>query len=211
MRDSNHIVGVYADDINKKIKLFKRKIDRKGTLSKKEVLDFLQGISLVNEKINTITKFTTKSNFLEARLSTEEDLISYIVNYVENIYGVLHTEMKYEFLTNNSTFKREFQPIELSVILDNILNNSKKKGASKVIFEFTQQTNQIQLSIKDVGKSLDKSIDEDLLFEEGITSTKGAGLGLSHVKRILANDFNAQIRYNPNYKEGFELIITFKK
>ncbi len=211
LRDSNHIVGVYADDITKKIKLFKRKVDRKGSLSKEEVLDFLQGISLVNEKINTITKFTTKSNFLEARLSAKEDLISYIVNYVKNIYGVLHTEMKYEFITNNSTFSREFQPIELSVILDNILNNSKKKRASKVIFEFTQQENKIQLSIKDIGKPLDNGIDEDLLFEEGITSTKGAGLGLSHVKRILENDFNAQIRYNPKYNDGFELIITFNK
>ena len=211
LRDSNHIIGVYADDISKKIKLFKRKLDRAGTLSKEEIIDFLQGISLVNEKINTITKFTTKSNFLEARLSTDEDLVSYIKNYVTNIYGTLHNEMKYEFITNNSVLNREFQPIELSVILDNILNNSKKKGALKVIFEFVQLKNGLRLSIKDIGKPLDKGIDKDLLFEEGVTSTKGAGLGLSHVKRILENDFNAKIEYNPNYTNGFELIIKFLK
>lgn len=211
LRDSNHIIGVYADDISKKIKLFKRKLDRVGTLSREEVLDFLQGISLVNEKINTITKFTTKSNFLEARLSTNEDLVSYIENYVKKVYATLHSELRYEFKTNGVTFNREFQPIELSVILDNILNNSKKKRASKVIFEFVQLEDKVGLSIKDIGKPLDSGIDKDLLFEEGVTSTKGAGLGLSHVKRILSNDFQASIEYNPQYTDGFELIITFNK
>lgn len=211
LRDSNHIIGVYADDISKKIQLFKRKLDRNINLSKEEIINFLQGISLVNEKINTITKFTTKSNFLEARLSTNEDIVSYIENYVLNIYGSLHKELKYEFITNNKTFVADFQPIELSVIIDNILNNSKKKNASKVIFEFNTNNQNLILSIKDFGKELDKSIDPDLIFDEGVTSTKGAGLGLNHVKRLLEQYFNASIKYNPEYKKGFELIITFTR
>ncbi len=211
LRDSNHIIGVYSDDISKKIQLIKRKIDKKGSIDKNEFLEFIQEISLVNEKINTLTKFTTKSGFLEARLSTTENVVGYIENYVKNIYGSLHKEMKYEFLDNKLIFEKEFQPIELSVVLDNILNNSKKKGASKVIFSFKIVNENLILSIKDLGKQLDNSIAKELIFEEGITSTKGAGLGLSHVKRILENDFNATIEYNPNYSNGFELIITFKK
>lgn len=211
LRDSNHIIGVYADDISKKIQLFKRKLDRKSNLSKEEIIDFLQGVSLVNEKINTITKFTTKSNFLEATLSANEDLVSYIENYVINIYGSLHKELKYEFKTNDVQFEKNFQPIELSVILDNILNNSKKKNASKVIFEFTKEDENLILSIKDIGKELDKSIDPELIFEEGVTSTKGAGLGLNHVRRLLDQYFNATIKFNPEYENGFELIITFSK
>jgi hypothetical protein len=211
LRDSNHIVGVYSDDISKKIQLIKRKIDKKGSIDKNDFLEFIQEISLVNEKINTLTKFTTKSGFLEARLSTTENIVGYIENYVKNIYGSLHKEMRYEFTDNKLIFEKEFQPIELSVVLDNILNNSKKKGASKVIFDFKKVNENLILSIKDLGKQLDNSISKELIFEEGITSTKGAGLGLSHVKRILENDFNATIEYNPNYSNGFELIITFKK
>ncbi|MET3128335.1 signal transduction histidine kinase [Arcicella rosea] len=209
LRDSNHIIGVYADDISKKIQLFKRKLDRNSNMSKNDIIDFLQGISLVNEKINTITKFTTKSNFLEATLSANEDIVSYVENYVLNIYGSLHKELKYEIITNNIEFKKNFQPIELSVILDNILNNSKKKNASKIIFEFDKINNSLILSIKDEGKELDKSIVPELIFDEGVTSTKGAGLGLNHVKRLLEQYFNASIKYNSEYKKGFELIITF--
>lgn len=211
LRDSNHIIGVYSDDISKKIQLIKRKIDKKGSIDINEFLKFIQEISLVNEKINTLTKFTTKSGFLEARLSTTENVVGYIENYVKNIYGSLHKEMKYEFTENKLIFEKEFQPIELSVVLDNILNNSKKKGASKVIFDFKKVSENLVLSIKDLGKQLDNSIAKELIFEEGITSTKGAGLGLSHVKRILENDFNATIEYNSAYSNGFELIITFKK
>lgn len=211
LRDSNHIIGVYSDDISKKIKLFKTKLDRNPSMKKEEILSILQGISLANEKINTITKFTTKSNFLQAKLSTEEDIVMYIKNYINNIYSVLHKDMKIEFIDNGVEFIKDFQPIELSVVLDNLLGNSRKKDASKSIFEFSKKGNNIILSIKDVGKMLDSSMDEKLIFEEGVTSTKGAGLGLSHVKRILEKDFNASIEYNPAYKKGFELIIEFKK
>ena len=189
----------------------KRKIDRKGFLDKFELLEFLQEIGLVNEKINTLTKFTTKSGFLEARLSTKENIVNYIENYVKKVYGSLHKEMNYEFRNTYLIYEKEFQPIELSVVLDNILNNSKKKGAKKVIFNFEKENETLILSIKDIGKPLDNSISKELIFEEGVTSTKGAGLGLSHVKRILEKDFNASIEYNPNYIDGFELIITFKK
>ena len=211
LRDSNHIIGVYSDDISKKIKLFKTKLDRNPLIQKEDALSFLQGVSLANEKINTITKFTTKSNFLQAQLSTEEDVVKYIKNYIDKIYSVLHKELKFEYIDNGVEFVREFQPIELSVVMDNILSNSKKKGSSKVIFEFSEKSNSIFLSIKDIGKCLDREIDEALIFEEGVTSTKGAGLGLSHVKRVLENDFNASIVYNPLYKKGFELIIEFKR
>lgn len=119
--------------------------------------------------------------------------------------------MNYEFRNTYLIYEKEFQPIELSVVLDNILNNSKKKGAKKVIFNFEKENETLILSIKDIGKPLDNSISKELIFEEGVTSTKGAGLGLSHVKRILEKDFNASIEYNPNYIDGFELIITFKK
>lgn len=210
LRDSNHIIGVYSDDISKKILLLKRKIDKSQIVSSKELLEFLQGISFANEKISTLTRFVTKSNFLEATLETKEDIVNYTKVYLQDIYKSFYNDINIEFITNDISLVKTFEPIELCTAIDNIISNSRKKKASKIIFEFFKKGNKVALSIKDVGKALDASItDYKLIFEEGITTTKGAGLGLSHVKRIVEDNLNGTIEYNPKYKDGFELIITF--
>jgi len=211
LRDSNHIIGVYSDDISKKIQLFKRKLDKGTEFSKAELISFLQGISLANEKIATLTRFTTKSNFLEARLSLKEDIVEYIKNYLNNIYKTLHPDLSIKVVGGDAKYMINFQPIELCVALDNILSNTRKKESKEIIFEFALSTMGLLLSVRDVGKPLSQLIDPNMIFEEGVTTTKGAGLGLSHVKRIMENDLNATVSYNPEYTKGFELNILFKK
>lgn len=211
LRDSNHIIGVYSDDISKKILLLKRKLDKNQNINKQTLLDFIQGISLANEKISTLTRFTTKAGFLEASLETEEDIVSYISKYIKNIYQVLY-KIDIEIIDNGISFEKKFQPIELCVALDNILSNSRKKNARKIIFEFENIGEMLYIKIRDIGERLSESIkDWKLIFEEGVTTTKGSGLGLNHVKRIIEDDLGGEIIYNPEYKNGFELIISMKK
>ena len=210
LRDSNHIIGVYSDDISKKLLLAKRKIDKGQVVTNTELLNLIKGVSFANEKISTITRFTTKSNFLEAALEKNEDIINYIKVYIEDIYTVLYHDVPITIKDNGLSFVRKFEPIELSMAIDNILSNSRKKKASEIILEFSKSDNKISLSFKDVGVPLDSSIsDHSLIFEEGITTTKGSGLGLSHVKRIVEDNLKGKIEYNPHYRKGFELIITF--
>lgn len=211
LRDSNHIIGVYSDDISKKILLLKRKLDKNQNIDKQNLLDFIQGISLANEKISTLTRFTTKAGFLKASLETEEDIVSYISKYIKNIYQVLY-KIDIEIIDNGISFQKKFQPIELCVALDNILSNSRKKNAKNVTFEFINMGSMLLLKIRDVGDQLSKEIsDWKMIFEEGITTTKGSGLGLSHVKRIVEDGLKGTITYNPDYSNGFELIIQLPK
>lgn len=111
--------------------LLKRKLDKGIKLNNKEIINFIQGISLANEKIATITRFTTKSNFLKATLETEEDIVKYIVKYINNTYLALH-KLDVEFKNDSEVYIKKFQPIELSVVIDNILSNSRKKNAKKL-------------------------------------------------------------------------------
>jgi nitrogen fixation/metabolism regulation signal transduction histidine kinase len=129
---------------------------------------------------------------------------------LEDIYKILYNDIDIEFKSNNLSLIKTFEPIELCTAIDNILNNSRKKKATKIIFTFFKNNDKIYLSIKDIGKPLDTSIsDYKMIFEEGVTTTKGSGLGLSHVKRIIEENMKGEIIYNPDYKDGFELIITF--
>lgn len=211
LRDSNHLIGVYSDDITKKILLLKRKLDNPILASKDNIISILQGISLANEKISTLTRFTTKANFLEASLETNEDIVNYIRNYIETIYVIIYPDVNIQIITNNIEFTKSFKPIELCVVLDNVLSNSRRKNAEKIILEFSQSQQTLDLSIKDIGAPLDSSLDGTSIFEEGITTTKGSGLGLSHVRRVMKDDLNGDVIYNSDYKNGFELILKFKK
>lgn len=212
LEQSNHIIGVYADTISKKILRIKRKLDRGTSLSNKDLYSFLQGISLASNKILTLTRFTTKSNFLVALLETTEDIVKYISNYIQNTQSVLY-DIEFVINNNNIKFVKKFQPIELCTALDNILNNSLKKKASKIIYTFSiSDQNNLIISIKDVGTTLSDDIKNwEMIFEEGVTTTKGAGLGLANVKTIVEKELKGEIVYNTEYTKGFELIITLKK
>ncbi len=211
LEQSNHIIGVYADTINKKILRIKRKLDR-GALSNKDLYSFLQGISLASDKILTLTRFTTKSNFLVALLDTTEDIVKYISDYINNTLSVLY-DVKFEINDNNICFVKNFKPIELCTALDNILNNSLKKKSSKIIYSFSiDGKNNLIISIKDIGSPLSNDLKNwEMIFEEGITTTKGAGLGLANVKTIIEKELKGEIEYNPDYTKGFELLITLKR
>jgi len=211
LRDSNHIIGVYSDDISKKILWLKRKLDKSENISKSVLGEFMQEISLVNEKISTLTRFTTKSNYLKAILETTENIVQYIVTYIRDIYHALY-KIEIQIINEELSFEMKFQPIEVSVLLDNIFANSRNKNASKIIVEFKILNNSnLQINIRDVGEPLsNKIVNSSMMFDEGVTSTRGAGLGLNHVKRIIEDDLGGRIDYNENYQEGFELIITLK-
>lgn len=210
LRDSNHIVGVYSDTISKKILRFKRKLDKGKTIDNKELLEFISGINLANEKIATITRFTTKANYLKASLESTEDIVNFICNYIEKTYKILY-KLKVEYINKETIFIKKFKPIELTVVIDNILSNSRRKSADKVILEFTLVKNTLEIIIRDIGQQLSEGMDSDIIFEEGTTTTRGSGLGLSHVKRIIEEELNGEILHNPKYTEGFELIIELRK
>ncbi|WP_044206036.1 ATP-binding protein [Flammeovirga sp. OC4] len=211
LRDFNHIIGVYSDDISKKILVLKRKLDKGKEIDKQQLIEFIQGISLTNEKIASVTRFTTKSNFLKATVDTEEDIVKFIVDYMNNIYSKLYN-IDIQLMNTQLKFIKRFKPIELTTAIDNILSNSRKKNSKKAIIEFSLKGEQLIIKIRDIGSPLSASIkDYDQIFEEGITTTRGAGLGLNHVKRIIENDLKGTVDYNPLYKDGFELIIKLSK
>ncbi|MFI0478222.1 MAG: hypothetical protein ACH349_03725, partial [Candidatus Rhabdochlamydia sp.] len=59
---------------------------------------------------------------------------------------------------------KRFQPIELSVVVDNILSNSRKKNAEKVVFEFDIKDKELEIKIRDIGDPLSETIKNSSLI-----------------------------------------------
>ena len=211
VRDLVHIIGMKSDIITKEITKIRRKINKGQTISNEMLNNFIENISLANSFINTVTNFATKKNFLKATQDTTQDLVEFIKSYITNIYLKLYSNLTIEFHGDPQAI-RHFVPFEITMIIDNLIGNSRKKaiGATKIDFYFSVENNLLTITYKDNGKGLDKTIkDVNMIFEEGFTTTNGSGLGLAHIKKIL-NKMDGEIKVNPKTEKGIEFIIKIK-
>lgn len=209
VRDLVHIIGIKSDIITKEITRIQRKLYKNQPISNASLSKFIENISLANSFINTVTNFATKKNFLKATQDTTQDIVLFIKNYIVEIYLKLYPNLKIEFHGKVSVIKH-FVPFEITMIIDNLIGNSRKKtiGADKIDIYFTTNEETLRIIYKDNGKGLDTTIDNhELIFEEGFTTTNGSGLGLAHIKKILKK-MGGEIRVNPKVKNGIEFIIT---
>lgn len=184
------------------------------------ILKIVKRISAENQKITSFTKYFRKVNFDPHSNVIEKDIISFINEYLENVYKLREDLRSNRELIDidivappRAEFQLKFNPIEVVMILDNLISNSSKKDirARKVWFEWAQPAeNSVTLSVRDDGKGINPEYLEHI-FDFGFTTSRnGSGLGLFHVKELLAK-MKASIVANPTAKKGAQFLITFTK
>lgn len=184
---------------------------KKDEKNNQKVFEYLKDASFELDKISLINKYITREDFLSTTTTVYKDLVKFISDYVRDIYEITtNKELAIIINTNDLKFICNFEPIKINIIIDNLLNNSKKAKANQVNMSFKLENQCLELEYIDDGKGLDKNIVEvDSIFEMGITTTKGSGLGLYHVKEILKEMNNSDINvYQQN--SGIKFIIRFK-
>jgi signal transduction histidine kinase len=178
----------------------------------KDTLKKLQKIILELDKIKIISKYITRDDFLSTAKKVKADIVEFIFNYIKSIYEITtNHEFEIEIKTNNIVHICKFEPIKINIILDNLLSNSKKEqiNAKHVKITFSRENNDLLMEYIDDGKGLDSSIvDENSIFEIGITTTTGSGLGLYHVKELL-KEMKSDILVE-RQNQGIKFLIRFK-
>lgn len=185
--------------------------------SKEKILGIASQIAFENKKTITVSQFILKANFNTNVAKINTDVIKFINEYVFNVYK----EYKFLALNNrnlnisvstpkNLSFTMTFMPIELVIIIDNLLNNSFKAKAKnvKLLWE-SNSSSIIVLHIIDDGIGIpDKYISK--IFEFGFTTTGGSGLGLYHTKQTIES-IGGSISVNNKLEHGVEFILKFEK
>lgn len=184
----HHQVTMYAVDVQQRIENFMVSLDGKETVSRAEVLAALDGISLLNRRIMGVTKFATKANFRLESEKIEADIGQYVEQYINQVAKeFLSGPMNVSVSADGKTFEKKFKPIDVAVVVDNLISNARKARATRVSFEITHPAKDtIHIRVEDNGRGFDTKIDEvDRIFEKGFTKTDGSGLGLYHVQHVL--------------------------
>jgi len=104
--------------------------------------------------------------------------------------------------------------LDLSLVIDDLVSNSEKAGANEILVEFMKDDTDLVLLFSDNGKGVPDIFvrNEKAMFELGVTSTEGSGIGLNFVIKTLEK-MNATIKFvgNNTSLSGATFKITFSK
>lgn len=209
-----HHIGLTTNFIKKDIENLVKAIN--SNASKNELQTIVKRLSQQNEKITSFSKYFKKVNFSIHSNKLDVDVISFTNEYIENVYKLRDDLRINRELLNvkinmpkGLEHKIKFNPIDMIIVLDNLISNSSKHGASKVELTWAKSGKSIQLSFKDDGKGITDNI-LDSIFDFGFTtSRRGSGIGLYHVKEIIGS-LNGTIKVNNKLSKGVEFLISFK-
>ena len=211
-----HHIGLSTSTINNHLIYLKNRIEKGKPISNDDLIGIIDQISLQTKKISSIVRFVTKANYGLLTEKIENNIVLFIKQYVENVY-MEYKEIERDTnvnikvdVENDFEFTCEFKPLEIVIIIDNLLNNSIKAKANNINLKITPlNENGIELRFKDDGKGIPQE-NIDKIFNFGFTTTDGSGIGLYHVSQIVKS-VNGTIDINHSLENGSEFIIKVGK
>ena len=116
-----------------------------------------------------------------------QEIVEFLKNYIDKIAKQFSgSRLSIEFADkSNGPYRTFFAPIDISIIVDNMVSNAKKAYANSLKITVSTQNDAFLLSFvsnRPFGESITKLDD---VFERGFSTTKSTGVGLYHVKNIV--------------------------
>ena len=169
--------------------------------------------SKVNKKILATAQFATKANFKSGTRREVTDIPIFFEQYLNNVTkDFMASGLQLE--VNNKVsefFEVNAKRIELSILIDNIVSNASKAHANHLSVNMKlRDKHHLIVSFVDDGNGLDKSVRLSDVFDLGVTSTNGSGLGLFHSKEIMES-LDGDIQFIPGKQKGVEIRVMFTR
>ena len=198
----HHQILMHASDVHLGIKRMMRKLRKGASISQDEWIDFLEHVSFRNSQILTASRFATKGGYKQQSAEIQGDLSVYIRDYIESVSSLwAPSGLSVKVLSDGSRFQRAFRPIEVGIVIDNLVTNASKARAQNVIFihEVGKGLNPIlSITVADDGLGWPKSFAPlERALEKGVTTTDGSGLGLYHVKQVVDGRLGGLVKLLP--------------
>ncbi len=204
-----HQIYHSSSRINRNIELLLKSFNNISEKQKK----YISVITHEAEKIISISNFVTKANFNLTASEITTDLISFINEYINELYlsqnKIIDSRLSIISInTFNEKYIMRIKPLEITTLIDNLIQNAQKADAQKVVFEYKKEDKDLLLLIKDNGKGIEKDRIKHI-FELGYTTTDGSGIGLFNVLSTMKK-MKGSIEVNSELNNGTTFILRFK-
>lgn len=182
--------------------------------SARRVSASIAGASLSSDRLRTVLSFAPN---IRVDLETDKvqgDILQFLAEYFDvRLSGVPGMPIP-TFTASDLTLEREFSPVDIAVLVDNIMDNARKAKASKVEFKVSRKgQNAVVIKITDDGVGIDpRRVDSSKIFERGYTgSSAGTGLGLYSVRQILDGMDGSIQLVGDGTRADFEIVLPRAK
>ena len=183
----HHQVTIYAVDISQQIEnLLSDTADQK-MVPRETILSAMEQMAFLNKKILAIARFASKATFKLDSEMINADLPTFVADYISQVARAAGSaRTKLEVTNKHPGLRMLFNPIDIAVIVDNLISNARRAKASKVTFTLDAlDKGALAMEIADNGRGLAPGADHSRIFEMGYSTTQGSGLGLYHVRQVL--------------------------
>lgn len=152
-----------------------------------DLFSVLENISFQNRKVLSIARFATKANFRLESEAIDADIAAYIEDYIREVAPMFsEAGIRIKVSSAAAELERRFKPIEVAILVDNLVSNASRAEATEINFTLRQPNpRELIVSVDDDGLGFPATLDLGRIYEKGFTSSTGSGLGLYHVAQIL--------------------------
>lgn len=203
LSESEAIIN-YVDDIND--------LKQSNLLNERNLIDLIMAVKEANQKIYIISKAATLKNYQDKTELINGDFTTFVKMYLKEISHYKRNQkiQIIDDLDDLILLKIEFIPINVIMMIDNIISNSKKANATIFKVKNYIEGNEYVMLFENNGNSITGNLKDDEIFEKGKSSTNGSGLGLFQAKTTVEamkgkitshrqkNGFSIEVRFNAN-------------
>jgi signal transduction histidine kinase len=206
----HHQVITWGQIISKNCDTVLSRAKSKGSLNQNDLLNTVGRIKLQAHKILKVAKLATNANFRVKAVAIENNIIKFIHDYIAEISRIkLFRDIELKFNTNAELkFITRFTPIELTILIDSLISNSRKASANLFVISVRPyDLDSIEIIFDDNGKGISPDVhDTESIFVRGYTTTNGSGIGLHHARSI-AESMGGSLEVIHSKLGGFALIM----
>lgn len=178
--------------------------------SARRVSAAIAGASLSGDRLRTVLSFAPN---IRVDLETDKvrgDLLQFLAEYFDVRLAGIPGMPSATLDTSGLTLEREFSPVDVAVLVDNMMDNARKAKASSVEFKIARKGKEsVSIRVTDDGTGIDeRRVDPSKIFERGYTGANtGTGLGLYSVRQILEGMGGTIELAGDGTRADFELVI----
>ena len=200
VQDIIHAISINSTELVNLISNLSGSVSR-GGYTPSGILTKLREASFYVNKIKQLSMLITKADIVSLKNKVRVDVMEYVTEYVSNFKESLRFKVDRNGLPVEW---RMLSLLDIAIVLDNLISNSKKNGARNVGIFFSKEGNSLLLDFSDDGDGVDLSVyTPESIFNEGVTNRQGgSGIGLSTIRFTMESRLNGGVTFLGNNLHG---------